>query len=220
MSRRTEKLTDELYEYLLSVSLREPELLRRLREETGELEDGRMQISPDQGQFMALLIELMEARNVLELGAFTGYSALVMALALPDDGQVLTCDVNRERTAIAQKYWDESGVGHKIDLHLGPAVETLEMLLSSGQAEGFDFAFIDADKASLDSYYELSLRLIRPGGLIAVDNTLWHGKVIDPQATDQDTGAIRAINAKLRVDQRVSLSVIPIGDGLALARKR
>ena len=220
MSRRTEKLTDELYEYLLSVSLREPELLRRLREETGELEDGRMQISPDQGQFMALLIELMEARNVLELGAFTGYSALVMALALPDDGQVLTCDVNRERTAIAQKYWDESGVGHKIDLHLGPAVETLEMLLSSGQTEGFDFAFIDADKASLDSYYELSLRLIRPGGLIAVDNTLWHGKVIDPQATDQDTGAIRAINAKLRVDQRVSLSVIPIGDGLALARKR
>ena len=220
MSRRTEKLTDELYEYLLSVSLREPELLRRLREETGELEDGRMQISPDQGQFMALLIELMEARNVLELGAFTGYSALVMALALPDDGQVLTCDVNRERTAIAQKYWDESGVGHKIDLHLGPAVETLEMLLSSGQAEGFDFAFIDADKASLDSYYELSLRLIRPGGLIAVDNTLWHGKVIDPQATDQDTEAIRTINAKLRVDQRVSLSVIPIGDGLALARKR
>ncbi len=220
MSRRTEKLTDELYEYLLSVSLREPELLRRLREETGELEDGRMQISPDQGQFMALLIELMEARNVLELGAFTGYSALVMALALPDDGQVLTCDVNRERTVIAQKYWNESGVGHKIDLHLGPAVETLEMLLSSGQAEGFDFAFIDADKASLDSYYELSLRLIRPGGLIAVDNTLWHGKVIDPQATDQDTEAIRAINAKLRVDQRVSLSVIPIGDGLALARKR
>lgn len=220
MSHRTEKLTDELYEYLLSVSLREPELLRRLREETGELEDGRMQISPDQGQFMALLIELMEARNVLELGAFTGYSALVMALALPDDGQVLTCDVNRERTAIAQKYWNESGVGHKIDLHLGPAVETLEMLLSSGQAEGFDFAFIDADKASLDSYYELSLRLIRPGGLIAVDNTLWHGKVIDPQATDQDTEAIRAINAKLRVDQRVSLSVIPIGDGLALARKR
>jgi len=220
MSRRTEKLTDELYEYLLSVSLREPELLRRLREETGELEDGRMQISPDQGQFMALLIELMEARNVLELGAFTGYSALVMALALPDDGQVLTCDVNRERTAIAQKYWNESGVGYKIDLHLGPAVETLEMLLSSGQAEGFDFAFIDADKASLDSYYELSLRLIRPGGLIAVDNTLWHGKVIDPQATDQDTEAIRAINAKLRVDQRVSLSVIPIGDGLALARKR
>jgi caffeoyl-CoA O-methyltransferase len=220
MSRRTEKLTDELYEYLLSVSLREPELLRRLREETGELEDGRMQISPDQGQFMALLIELMEARNVLELGAFTGYSALVMALALPDDGQVLTCDVNRERTAIAQKYWNESGVSHKIDLHLGPAVETLEMLLSSGQAEGFDFAFIDADKASLDSYYELSLRLIRPGGLIAVDNTLWHGKVIDPQATDQDTEAIRAINAKLRVDQRVSLSVIPIGDGLALARKR
>ena len=169
---------------------------------------------------MALLVELLGARNILELGAFTGYSALVMALALPDDGQVLTCDVNRERTAIAQKYWNESGVGHKIDLHLGPAVETLEMLLSSGQAEGFDFAFIDADKASLDSYYELSLRLIRPGGLIAVDNTLWHGKVIDPQATDQDTEAIRAINAKLRVDQRVSLSVIPIGDGLALARKR
>ena len=220
MSRRTEKLTDELYEYLLSVSLREPELLRRLREETGELEDGRMQISPDQGQFMALLIELMEARNVLELGAFTGYSALVMALALPDDGRVLTCDINRERTEVAQKYWDESGLGHKINLHIGPASETLEMLLVNGQAENFDFAFIDADKASLDLYYELCLKLVRPGGLIAVDNTLWHGKVIDPQATDQDTEAIRAINAKLRVDQRVSLSVVPIGDGLALARKR
>jgi len=220
MSRRTEKLTDELYEYLLSISLREPDLLRRLRDETGKLEDGRMQISPDQGQFMALLVELLGARNVLELGAFTGYSALVMALALPDDGRVLTCDINRERTEVAQKYWDESGLGHKINLHIGPASETLEMLLVNGQAEDFDFAFIDADKASLDLYYELCLKLVRPGGLIAVDNTLWHGKVIDPQVTDQDTEAIRAINAKLRVDQRVSLSVVPIGDGLALARKR
>ena len=220
MSRRTEKLTDELYEYLLSISLREPDLLRRLRDETGKLEDGRMQISPDQGQFMALLVELLGARNVLELGAFTGYSALVMALALPDDGRVLTCDINRERTEVAQKYWDESGLGHKINLHIGPASETLEMLLVNGQAENLDFAFIDADKASLDLYYELCLKLVRPGGLIAVDNTLWHGKVIDPQVTDQDTEAIRAINAKLRVDQRVSLSVVPIGDGLALARKR
>lgn len=220
MSRRTEKLTDELYEYLLSISLREPDLLRRLRDETGKLEDGRMQISPDQGQFMALLVELLGARNILELGAFTGYSALVMALALPDDGRVLTCDIKRERTEVAQKYWDESGVGHKINLHIGPASETLDMLLVNGQAEDFDFAFIDADKASLDLYYELCLKLVRPGGLIAVDNTLWHGKVIDPQVTDQDTEAIRAINAKLRVDQRVSLSVVPIGDGLALARKR
>ena len=220
MSRRTEKLTDEHYEYLLSISLREPDLLRRLRDETGKLEDGRMQISPDQGQFMALLVELLGARNDLELGAFTGYSALVMALALPDDGRFLTCDIKRERTEVAQKYWDESGVGHKINLHIGPASETLEMLLVNGQAENFDFAFIDADKASLDLYYELCLKLVRPGGLIAVDNTLWHGKVIDPQVTDQDTEAIRAINAKLRVDQRVSLSVVPIGDGLALARKR
>ena len=220
MSRRTEKLTDELYEYLLSISLREPDLLRRLRDETGKLEDGRMQISPDQGQFMALLVELLGARNVLELGAFTGYSALVMALALPDDGRVLTCDINRERTEVAQKYWDESGLGHKINLHIGPASETLEMLLVNGQAENFDFAFIDADKASLDLYYELCLKLVRPGGLIAVDNTLWHGKVIDPQAIDPDTEAIRAINAKLKVDQRVSLSVIPVGDGLALVRKR
>ena len=169
---------------------------------------------------MALLVELLGARNVLELGAFTGYSALVMALALPDDGRVLTCDINRERTEVAQNYWDESGLGHKINLHIGPASETLEMLLVNGQAENFDFAFIDADKASLDLYYELCLKLVRPGGLIAVDNTLWHGKVIDPQVTDQDTEAIRAINAKLRVDQRVSLSVVPIGDGLALARKR
>ena len=220
MSRQTEKLTDELYDYLLSVSLREPDVLRRLREETGKLEDGRMQISPDQGQFMAVLIELMGVRKVLEIGTFTGYSALVMALALPDDGHVLTCDVSRERTEMARKYWDESGVGHKINLRLGPAIETLEMLLDSGQAEAFDFVFIDADKTPLDSYYELSLSLVRPGGLIAVDNTLWHGKVIDPQAIDPDTEAIRAINAKLKVDQRVSLSVIPVGDGLALVRKR
>ena len=220
MSRRTEPLTDELYEYLLSVSLREVDVLRRLREETGELEDARMQISPDQGQFMALLVELTRAKRALEVGTFTGYSALVVALALPEDGRVVTCDVNEEWAAIARRYWDEAGVAHKIDFRLGPGEETLEALLGEGRREYFDMAFIDADKTGLDSYYELSLELLKTGGLIAVDNALWHGKVIDPEVSDADTEAIRALNTKLRGDQRVSLSLVPIGDGLTLARKR
>jgi caffeoyl-CoA O-methyltransferase len=179
-----------------------------------------MQISPEQGQFMALLVELMGARKTLEVGTFTGYSALVVALALPADGRVVACDVSEEWTSVARRYWDEAGVAHKIDLRLGPAWKTLESLLDEGRRHDFDFAFIDADKVNYDAYYELALELVRPGGLIAVDNTLWHGKVIDPAVTDDDTEAIRRLNAKLESDERVTLSLVPIGDGLSLARRR
>ena len=220
MSRRTEPLTDELYDYLLRVSMREPEILRRLREETGDLERAGWQIGPEQGQFMALLVELTGARRTLEVGTFTGYSALVVALALPADGRVVACDISEKWTSVARRYWDEAGVAHMIDLRLGPAVQTLESLLGEGRREDFDFAFIDADKVNYEAYYELALELVRPGGLIAVDNTLWHGRVIDPSSTDPDTEAIRRFNAKLKSDERVTLSLVPIGDGLSLARKR
>jgi len=220
MTRRTEALTDEAYEYLLRVSMREPEILRRLREETGALEDASMQIGPEQGQFMALLVELMGARRTLEVGTFTGYSALVVALALPKDGRIVACDVSEEWTRIARRYWDEAGVSHKIDLRLGPATDTLEDLLGEGRRGDFDFAFIDADKVNYDAYYEMSLELVRPGGLIAIDNTLWSGKVVDDAVRDADTEAIRRLNVKLKSDDRVTLSMLPIGDGLTLARKR
>lgn len=220
MSRRTEGLTEELYDYLLDVSLRETDVARRLREETGKLEEARMQISPEQGQFMALLVESLRVRTILELGTFTGYSSLVMALALPDEGRIVTCDVAEDWTTIARRYWEEAGVDHKIDLRMGPGVDSLEALLAEDRREYFDFAFLDADKASLDTYYELGLELVRVGGLIAVDNTLWHGSVIDPEVVDDDTEAIRALNAKLKDDERISLSLVPIGDGLTLALKR
>jgi len=220
VTRRTESLSDELYDYLLSVSLREQDALRRLRAETGALEEARMQIGPEQGQFMALLVELLGARRTLEVGTFTGYSALVVALALPAEGRVVACDVSEEWTRIARRYWDEAGVGHKIDLRLGPAVATLGGLVREGGRGTFDFAFIDADKPNYDAYYELALELLRPGGLMAIDNTLWSGKVIDTSVTDADTEAIRRLNMKLRADERVTLSLVPIGDGLTLARKR
>jgi caffeoyl-CoA O-methyltransferase len=195
-------------------------VLRRLREETAGLEHADMQIGPEQGQLMALLLELLDARRVLEIGTFTGYSALVMALALPEDGRVVACDVSEEWTSIGRRYWEEAGVAHKIDLRLAPAAETLQALLADGREGTFDFAFIDADKEGYDRYYELALRLVRTGGLVAIDNTLWEGKVADPSATDADTEAIRALNAKLRTDERVTLSLLPVGDGLTLALKR
>lgn len=194
--------------------------MRRLREETASMEQANMQISPEQGQFMALLVELIGARSVLEIGTFTGYSALAMAVALPENGVLVACDVSEEWTAIGRRYWEEAGVGHKIELRLAPALETLDALLAEGRAGTFDFAFIDADKEGYDAYYERALELVRLGGLIALDNTLWDGKVADPAATDVDTEAIRAINAKLALDERVTLSLIPVGDGLTLARKR
>jgi caffeoyl-CoA O-methyltransferase len=220
VTRRTPNLSDELYAYLLDVSLRDREVLRRLREETAGLEHADMQIGPEQGQLMALLLELLDARRVLEIGTFTGYSALVMALALPEDGRVVACDVSEEWTSIGRRYWEEAGVAHKIDLRLAPAAETLQALLADGREGTFDFAFIDADKEGYDRYYELALRLVRTGGLVAIDNTLWEGKVADPSATDADTEAIRALNAKLRTDERVTLSLLPVGDGLTLALKR
>ena len=220
MARRSLDLTDRLYDYLLAVSLREPPVLARLREETAALPLAVMQIAPEQGQFMALLVELIGARRTLDVGTFTGYSALAVALALPADGQVVACDVNPETAAVARRYWAEAGVAGKIELHLAPAGETLERLIGEGQAGSFDFAFIDADKSNYDAYYEASLRLLRPGGLIAVDNVLWSGAVADPSQEDPDTTAIRALNEKIRDDGRVSLSLVPIGDGLTLARKR
>ncbi len=220
MSNRTLPLTDSLYDYLLEVSLREPPLLARLRAETEALPLAAMQISPEQGQFMAFLVELIGARRTLEIGTFTGYSALRVALALPADGRVVACDVSADYTEVGRRYWAEAGVDGKIDLRLAPAVETLDSLLEAGEAESFDFAFIDADKENYDGYYEKSLQLVRRGGLIAIDNMLWSGSVVDPDKQDKDTQAIRRLNKKLRRDRRVDLSLVPIGDGLALARKR
>jgi caffeoyl-CoA O-methyltransferase len=220
MTRRTNHLPDDLYDYLLDVSLREPPVMERLREETGSLERANMQIGPEQGQLMGLLVELMGARRALEIGTFTGYSALAVALALPEDGRLVACDVSEEWTAVARRYWEEAGVAHKIDLRLAPAAETLEALLAEEGAGTFDFVFIDADKQGYVDYYEGALELVRVGGLIVLDNTLWEGKVVDPGVTDADTEAIRALNEKLAGDERVGLSLLPVGDGLTLARKR
>ena len=220
MSRRTTALTDRLYEYLVEVSVRESSVLRRLREETAELENARMQISPEQGQFMALLVDIIGAKNTLEIGTFTGYSTLCVAAALPDNGRVVACDIDVELPSFGRRYWAEAGVAHKIDMRIAPANDTLDALLSEGRQGDFDFAFIDADKAGLDDYYEKSLKLVRTGGLIAVDNTLWHGKVANPDVFDAATMAIRGFNVKVHDDRRVSLSLVPIGDGLTLLKKR
>ena len=220
MPKRTIELTDALQDYLLAVSLREPELLRRLREETARLPMAGMQIAPDQGQFMALLARLVGARRCLEIGTFTGYSALVVALALPADGKIIACDVNPDTTALGRRYWREAGVADKIDLRLGPALATLDQLIADGQEGRFDFAFIDADKESYDGYYERTLRLLRPGGLIMIDNVLWGGAVADPGETDAETAALRALNEKLHHDERIDVSLLPLADGLTLARKR
>jgi caffeoyl-CoA O-methyltransferase len=220
MSNRTIQVTDALYQYILAVSSREDATLAKLREETARMPRAGMQISPEQGQFMALLVKLLGAKRTLEVGVFTGYSALAVAQALPADGRVVACDVSEEWTSVGRRYWEAAGVAAKIDLRLGPAAETLQGLLDDGQAGTFDFAFIDADKANYDRYYELALQLVRPGGLIAVDNVLWGGAVADPAEQDEDTRAIRVLNEKLHADARVDLSLLPLGDGLTLARKR
>jgi predicted O-methyltransferase YrrM len=220
MSNQTFTLSDRLYDYLLANSLREPEILRQLREETARHPMSMMQIAPEQGQFMALLMQLMGATKTLEVGVFTGYSSLAVALSLPPDGKIIACDVSEEYTAIARRYWEAAGVADKIDLRIAPALNTLDQLLAEGHAGTFDFAFIDADKANYQEYYERSLQLIRPGGLIAIDNVLWSGKVADSQVQDNQTQKIRALNQKLHQDQRVTLSLVPIADGLTLALKR
>lgn len=220
MSRKTLTLDDRLYRYLLDVSLREPDVLQRLREDTARHPESNMQIAPEQGQFMALLVRLLGARKTLEVGVFTGYSALAVALALPRDGRVVACDVSEEFTAVARRYWKEAGVEQKIELRIAPAAETLDGLIAAGAGGTFDFAFLDADKESYDRYYEQSLVLVRPGGLIAIDNVLWDGEVADPAKSGSALDAIRALNAKLAVDERVDLSLLPLADGLTLARRR
>jgi len=209
-----------LWEYMRSVTLREPEILRRLREETALLPNSNLQISAEQGQFMALLMHLIGARRTIEIGVYTGYSALAVAQALPDDGHIIACDINEEWTAVARRYWREAGVDRKIDLRIGPALATLDDLIASGQGNRFDFVFIDADKPNYANYYQRALVLLRPGGLIAVDNVLWYGRVIDASFDDPDTRAIRAFNAQLRQDDRVWLSMLPVRDGLTLACKK
>jgi caffeoyl-CoA O-methyltransferase len=221
MSARTFTLSEELHRYLVSVSVRPDPLLARLREETATMPRGGMQISAEQGQFMDLLVRLTGAKKCLEVGVFTGYSSLVVSQALPADGRIVALDVSEEFTSVARRYWAEAGVAGKIDLRLGPATETLTALLDEpGAAGSFDFAFIDADKPNYGAYYDAALRLVRPGGLIGIDNTLWSGKVADPSAADEDTAALRALNARLHADERIDLSVVPIGDGLTLCRKR
>jgi caffeoyl-CoA O-methyltransferase len=220
MANKTIGLSDELAAYVVDVGTREPAVLARLREETAALPQHDMQIAPEQGAFLALLVELIGARRCIEVGTFTGYSSTVVALALPDDGHLVCCDVSEEWTSLARKYWDEAGVAAKIDLRIAPAAETLDRLLADGEQSAFDFAFVDADKAGYDGYYERLLRLVRPGGLIAFDNTLWGGAVLDPDPEDEDTRALRALNVKLADDERVSLCLLPVADGVTLARRR
>ncbi|MEM6435434.1 MAG: class I SAM-dependent methyltransferase [Cyanobacteria bacterium P01_D01_bin.115] len=221
ISDNSGQLQTHLYDYLLSVSLREPTILTQLRQETAQHPDGGMQIAPEQGQFMALLLRLMGAKKVLEIGPFTGYSTLWMALALPPDGTLTACDVSEDYTEIARRYWQAAGVADKITLRLAPALETLNALLAAGEAGTFDFAFIDADKVNYGYYYEKSLELLRPGGLIAIDNVLWGGDVADPDITDDpDTIALRNLNQTLHQDDRIDLSMLAIADGLTLALKR
>jgi predicted O-methyltransferase YrrM len=216
---RPTPMTDKLYEYALAVGVREPEAFRALREETAKLSEAEWQIAPEQGPLLALLVQLMGARNCLEVGTFTGYSAAWVASVLPADGRVTCCEINESYAAVARKHWGLIGVAGKIELRLGPADATLAALLAAGKAGTFDYAFIDADKARYDLYYERCLELVRRGGLVAIDNTLWDGKVADTAVTDADTAAIRALNQKVFNDKRVSLSFLPFADGLTLARK-
>lgn len=209
-----------LYGYLLDNSLRDDPLLRQLREQTAQDPLARMQIAPEQGQFMALLVKLTGARRIIEVGTFTGYSSLCMARALPEDGYLLCCDVDDYWTGIARQYWRKAGMEDRIELKLAPAVDTLQQLLDQGQQGSFDLTFIDADKENYDRYYEQSLQLIKPNGLIIFDNMLWSGRVADPDHNDIDTMALRELNRKLHRDERVDISLIPMADGITLARKR
>jgi caffeoyl-CoA O-methyltransferase len=213
-------MNDRTYQYLLDVSLREASILADLREATASHPKVVMQISPEQGQFMAMLVKLTGAKRCVEVGVFTGYSSLAVALALPTDGQIIACDIDEEFTRLAVEYWQRAGVESKIQLKLAPAIDSLDQLLADGQDGQFDFAFIDADKVNYRHYYDRLLNLVRKGGLIAVDNTLWSGDLADPDVNDEDTIALRAFNQYLHSDERVDLSLVPIGDGLTLARKR
>jgi predicted O-methyltransferase YrrM len=219
MTKQTWGLDASLYDYYQAIAFREPDILKELRQATSQLPMANMQIAPEQGQFMALLVQLTGARKILEIGVFTGYSSLALALALPPQGRVLGCEISAEYAAIARQFWQKAGVSEKIDVLLGPAVTSLEQLLANGEQESFDLAFIDANKSDYDQYYELSLQLVRPGGLILIDNVLWYGKVADETVQDKATQSIRHLNAKLHQDPRISLCLVPIGDGLTLALK-
>ena len=220
MSDTTLTLTPSLHAYLIQHAVRDNDILVELRAVTRQLSESVMQISPEQGQFMALLVELINARKTLDIGTFTGYSSLVVALALPANGKVITFDINDEWTRVARHFWQKANVDHKIELRLGDATDSLQELIDSGESNTFDFAFIDADKANYDAYYEQALELVRPGGLLAIDNVLWSGKVADSGIQDLSTQCIRSLNAKVIKDERVTISMLPIGDGLTLARKR
>lgn len=220
MSRQTTPLTEDLYAYYLDVAVRETDIHKRLREETGKLENAEMQISAEQGQFMTLLVGAMGVKKALEVGTFTGYSALCIALGLAEDGELIALDIDEEWPSFGRRYWAEAGVGDKVTFRPGPAAESLKALLDEGHQESFDFIFIDADKRNLVSYYEHSLKLLRQGGVIAVDNTLCEGKVSDLSVTDEVTNAIRGFNATVIDDHRVQLSLVPIGDGVTLLRKK
>ena len=220
MSMATILIDDQLLEYLRQNAVREPEVLQELREETQQLPNARMQISSEQGQLMAMLVKLVNARKIVEVGTFTGYSSTVMDLAMPPEGRLVACDVSEEYTQIARKFWQKAGVDEQIQLILGKAKESLKQLLQADGQESFDLAFIDADKTAYTEYYEYCLKLIQPGGLILVDNVLWGGQVADSSNHDTDTEALRAFNAALSSDQRIDLCMVPIGDGLTIARKR
>jgi len=219
MSRSDTPITPELAAYIRQTTVREPEVLRRQRESTENHPHAGMQISPEQGQFLHLMARLVGARKTLEVGVFLGYSSTWVALALPPGGKVVACDVNEEFAAAARRTWCEAGVEDRIELRLGPAVQTLDTLIADGQSGTFDFAFIDADKSNYPNYYERALELVRPGGLIAIDNVLWDGVVADPNDHQPDTEAIRAINRMLPEDKRVVSTLATIGDGIALACK-
>ncbi|MBB72589.1 MAG: SAM-dependent methyltransferase [Legionellales bacterium] len=213
-------LTPQLQSYIIDHSVRDTEVGQRLREHTAGLQGAVMQISPEQGQFMGLLVKMLGAKRILELGTFTGYSSLVMAQNLSEDGKIITCDIDEANTAIAKDYWQQAGVIDKIECRLGPALETLEGLLAEFGEGSFDFAFIDADKRNMDAYYEFVLRLLRPGGVVALDNVLWSGRVMEIPADSKQTEAIQALNRKVHQDERVDMAILPIGDGLTLATKR
>jgi predicted O-methyltransferase YrrM len=220
MSARTLGVSDQVWRYLVDVTVREPPLLQKLRGETAKLSEAGMQISPEQGRFLAFLVELLGVRRYLEVGVFTGYSSLAVALALPADGQIVACDRSAEWTRVARRYWAEAGVGEKVELRLGAGVQTLSALLAEGTAGSFDFAFFDADKESSLVYYERGLELVRKGGVLAFDNALWDGRVADPSDQAASTASIRELNARVCSDPRVTATLVPIGDGLLLARKR
>ena len=220
MSSASIGLTDELYKYFLSVTLREDAIMRRCREETAQHKWATMQVSPEQGQFMALLIKLLDARKILELGVYTGYSSLCMAQALPPDGKLIACDINREYTDKAGQYWAAAGVADRIELRLAPALDTLTALLQAGEEGAFDFIFVDAAKEEYSDYYPLNYRLLRRGGMMAIDNVLWAGSVADPEDQSAETSAIRAFNKMAHEDNRVDMCMLPVGDGLTLIRKR